>query len=86
MTMRMYADQKKWPLGKVTVTVKHEKIHGEDCIECETRVGKIDKIEREIHMESGLTDEQRTALMRIADKCRVHRTLHSDVIVTSRMV
>jgi putative redox protein len=86
MTMRMYANQKKLPLDKVTVTVKHNKIHAEDCIECETRVGKIDKIEREIHIEGELTDEQRNNLMRIADRCPVHRTLHSEVVITSRLV
>jgi len=86
MTMRMYANKKELSLDKVTVTVKHKKIHAEDCIECETREGKIDKIEREIHMEGDLTDEQRNSLMRIADKCPVHRTLHSEVVVTSRLV
>jgi len=86
MTMRMYANKKKLPLDKVTVTVKHEKIHAEDCIECETRVGKIDQIEREIHIEGDLTDEQRINLMRIADRCPVHRTLHSEVVVKSRLV
>jgi putative redox protein len=86
MTMRMYANQKKLPLDKVTVTVKHKKIHAEDCIECETREGKIDKIEREIHIEGDLTDEQRNNLMKIADRCPVHRTLHSEVVITSRLV
>jgi uncharacterized OsmC-like protein/alpha/beta superfamily hydrolase len=86
MTMRMYANKKELPLDKVTVTVKHNKIHAEDCVECETRVGKIDKIEREIHIEGDLTDEQRNNLMRIADRCPVHRTLHSEVVITSRLV
>ena len=86
MTMRMYANQKKLPLDKVTVTVKHEKIHAEDCVECETRVGKIDKIEREIQMEGDLTDEQQKRLMRIADMCPVHRTLHSEVLIKSRLL
>lgn len=86
MTMRMYANQKKLPLDKVTVTVKHNKIHAKDCIECETREGKIDKIEREIHIEGDLTDQQRNNLMRIADRCPVHRTLHSEVVITSRLV
>ena len=86
MTMRMYASKKKLPLDKVTVTVKHNKIHAEDCIECETRVVKVDKIERDIHIEGDLTDEQRNNLMRIADRCPVHRTLHSEVVITSRLV
>jgi len=86
MTMRMYANQKKLPMEKVTVTLKHKKIHAEDCVECETRVGKIDKIDREIHIEGDLTDEQRRNLMRIADRCPVHRTLNSEVVITSQLV
>jgi uncharacterized OsmC-like protein/alpha/beta superfamily hydrolase len=86
MTMRMYAEHKKLPMDKVTVTVKHGKIHASDCVECETRFGRVDRIEREIHIEGDLTDAQRDSLMKIADKCPVHRTLHSEVSVKSRLV
>ena len=86
MTMRMYAEHKKLPMDKVTVTVKHGKIHASDCVECDTRFGRVDRIEREIHIEGDLTDAQRSGLMKIADKCPVHRTLHSEVSVISRMV
>jgi len=80
-----FASALELPMDKVTVTVKHEKIHAADCAECETRVGKIDSIDREIHIEGDLTDEQRKNLMRIADKCPVHRTLHSEVVIKSRL-
>jgi uncharacterized OsmC-like protein/alpha/beta superfamily hydrolase len=86
MTMRMYAEHKKLPMDKVTVTIKHGKIHASDCVECETRFGRVDRIEREIHIEGDLTDAQRDSLMKIADKCPVHRTLHSEVSVKSRLV
>jgi len=86
MTMRMYADRKKWSIGRISVRVHHEKIHAEDCAECETRQGKIDRIEREIQVEGDLTDEQRDRLLEIADKCPVHRTLHSEIVVKSRLV
>jgi len=83
MTMRMYADRKSLPL-RVTVTLKHSKIHAEDCAECETRAGMLDQIERVIAMEGALDAEQRRKLMEIADKCPVHRTLTSEIhIVTS---
>lgn len=82
----MYADQKKWPLGKVTVKLRHEKIHAEDCAQCETETGKIDHFEREIRLEGDLTDEQRERLMQIADRCPVHRTLHSENVVETRLV
>lgn len=85
MTVRMYADQKQWPLDKVTVRLKHEKVHAQDCTECETREGKIDRIEREIELEGGLDDAQRSRLLEIANKCPVHRTLHSEVDIPTRL-
>jgi putative redox protein len=86
MTMRMYAMRKKWSIGRISVRVRHEKIHAQDCAECETTEGKVDRMEREIHIEGELTEEQRHRLLEIADICPVHRTLHSEVVVTSRLV
>ena len=84
MTMRLYADRKALPLERVTVTLKHNKIHAEDCAECETRTGMLDRIDRVIGMEGTLDAEQRAKLVEIADKCPVHRTLTSEVhIVTA---
>ena len=84
MTMRMYAARKRWPLERVTVTLHHEKIHAEDCADCETKAGKLDRIERRVAMEGDLDAEQRAKLMEIADKCPVHRTLHSEVLIETR--
>ncbi|AJG23087.1 alpha/beta fold hydrolase [Cupriavidus basilensis] len=85
MTMRMYADRKGWPLEHVAVTLRHEKIHATDSAECSTTEGKIDWIEREITMRGPLDEAQRAALMEIADKCPVHRTLHSEVVVRTHL-
>lgn len=85
MTLRMYAGQKKWPLERVTVQLRHEKIHARDCAECETREGRIDRIERTIHLNGDLDEAQRARLMEIADKCPVHRTLHSEVRIETHM-
>ena len=84
MTLRMYADQKKWPLAHVSVRLSHQKIHAQDCAECETREGKVDRIEREIEITGELDEAQRARLMEIADKCPVHRTLHSEVSIVTR--
>jgi len=86
MTLRMYADHKKWPLQRAAVTVRHDKIHAEDCADCETREGRIDQFEREITLEGDLDDEQRRRMLEIADKCPVHRTLHAEVRVQTRLV
>jgi len=86
MTLRMYAEHKNLPLDKVSVTLRHEKIHAEDCQSCETKTGKIDVIMRDIEIAGDLDEAQRAKLLEIADKCPVHRTLHSEVKVTSRLV
>jgi uncharacterized OsmC-like protein/fermentation-respiration switch protein FrsA (DUF1100 family) len=84
MTMRMYADRKSLPLERVTVTLKHSKIHAEDCAECETEAGMLDQIDRVIAMDGALDAEQRERLMEIADKCPVHRTLTSEIHIVTR--
>lgn len=84
MTLRMYADHKSLPLEHVRVTLRHGKIHARDCADCETKNGKIDRIEREIEMTGNLDEEQRARLIEIADKCPVHRTLHSEVEIVTR--
>jgi putative redox protein len=84
MTIRLYADLKKIPLDRVAVLLRHDKIHAADCAECETREGKIDRIEREVTLEGELSTEQRARLMEIADKCPVHRTLTSEIDIRTR--
>lgn len=81
MTIRMYANRKKWPLERAVVRLRHDKIHAEDCADCETGDGRIDRIERTIELTGDLDDEQRARLLEIADKCPVHRTLESEVKV-----
>jgi len=84
MTMRLYAERKSLPLERTTVTLRHSKIHAEDCAECETKAGMLDKIDRVIAMEGPLDAEQRKKLMEIADKCPVHRTLTSEIHIVTR--
>ena len=83
MTLRMYAEHKGLPLESVEVELSHGKIHASDCKECETETGRIDKIDRIIRITGKLNDEQRKRLLEIADKCPVHKTLHSEVIVNT---
>jgi len=85
MTMRMYASRKNLPLVRASVTLRHDKIHAKDCEECETKVGKIDRIAREITLEGDLDDETRAKLLEIADKCPVHRTLHGEILVETTL-
>jgi putative redox protein len=84
MTLRLYADRKSLPLERTTVTLSHNKIHAQDCAECETRDGMLDQIDLVIAMEGNLDTEQRRRLMEIADKCPVHRTLTSEIRIVTR--
>ena len=84
MTVRLYAERKGWPLDQVEVGLKHDKIHAEDCADCETKVGKLDRIERRVKLSGELDAEQRAKLLEIADKCPVHRTLHSEVLIETQ--
>jgi putative redox protein len=79
MTLRLYAERKALPLERVTVRLSHSRIHAEDCEDCETREGMLDRIDRTITFTGDLREEERKRLLEIADKCPVHRTLTSEI-------
>ncbi len=85
MTLRMYASRKKWPLESVTVSMRHSRIHAEDCEDCATGSGQLDRIDRVIQLSGALDAQQRERLLEIADRCPVHRTLHSEVSVRTTL-
>jgi len=85
MTLRMYANHKGLNLESATVRVEHDKIHAEDCEDCESGSGKIDEFRRTISLEGDLTDEVRNRMLEIADRCPVHRTLHGEIKVRSKL-
>ncbi|MBK8212067.1 MAG: alpha/beta fold hydrolase [Rhodospirillales bacterium] len=85
MTVRMYADRKGLPLERVSVTLRHGKVHAEDCADCETKQGMLDRIDREVTLQGPLDDAAKAKLLEIAEKCPVHRTLHSEVWITTTL-
>ncbi|MDJ0918461.1 MAG: alpha/beta fold hydrolase [Woeseiaceae bacterium] len=85
MTLGMYARHKKLDLRSASVTVTHDKIHAADCEDCETTSGKVDEFRRVLTLEGDLTEEQRERMVEIADRCPVHRTLHGEVKVRTRL-
>jgi putative redox protein len=84
ITLRMYADRKGWPLEGLVVQLRHSRVHAEDCADCETKTGKVDVIERRIELQGPLDSAQRQALMQIADRCPVHRTLSSEIAIRTQ--
>ena len=79
MTMRLYADRKGWTIERIRVEVAHDKIHADDCADCEARDGKIDEFRVSIDVEGALDEDQRARLIEIAGRCPVHRTLESEI-------
>lgn len=85
MTLRMYANHKKWDLQEVEVHLNHQKDYKEDISRPEEKTSKIDKIERIIHLKGQLDEKQRQRLLEIANKCPVHKTLHSEIEISSKL-
>jgi putative redox protein len=85
MTLKMYASFKKLNLRSTTVRVSHDKIHAEDCSDCESASGKIDEFRRELSFDGQLTEAEVARLLEIADRCPVHKTLHGEIKVRTTL-
>ena len=86
MTLQMYAKRKGWPLERVEVHTSYSKTHAEDCAACESTSSKIDTFHRELKLTGDLDQKQRERLVQIADKCPVHKTLHSETQVITTLI
>ncbi|HVF51938.1 MAG TPA: OsmC family protein [Pyrinomonadaceae bacterium] len=82
MTVTLYARRKGWPLERVTVELRLQRIHAKDCAECENAEdGFVHRIERRVRLEGDLDAGQQARLQEIAHKCPVHKTLISEIVV-----
>ena len=82
MTARLYAKRKGWPLERVTVRLRQQRIHVADCLECKDAAeGFIHRIERSVSFEGNLSEKQHLRLQEIAHKCPVHKTLTSPIVI-----
>jgi putative redox protein len=86
MTVAMYARRKQWALERVTVRLRHSRVHADDCAACETGETKIALIERDLELDGVLDGEQRARLLAIANRCPVHLTLTSQIDIRTRLV
>ena len=79
MTMRMYAERKGFALDRARVTLSHDRIHAEDCADCETSTGSVSRIRAQISLDGDLDVETRQRIFEIAEKCPVHKTLTGEI-------
>jgi uncharacterized OsmC-like protein len=86
MTLRLYAQRKGWPLEGVSVRLQHDRVHAQDCRDCETEHGLLDRITKQLTLEGDLTPEQRQRLAEIAERCPVQRTLQSEIVIDQTLV
>lgn len=86
MTLQMYATRKKWDLQEAKVHVDHNKDYAQDCENCEKSNAKIDVFSRKLELKGNLDEAQKQKLLEIADKCPVHKTLHSNIKVNTSLI
>jgi putative redox protein len=86
ITLRMYADRKKWPLKAVKVSLRHHRNHPADCADCDSKEVRIDMINKELELIGELTSEQITRLKEISDRCPVQKTIELGVAVETKLV
>ena len=86
MTLNFFARRENLPLEQVEVSVTHDRIHADDCTDCEKKSGKIDRFKRDISVQGDLNNEQLKLMLKIADRCPVHRTLENEITIASRLV
>lgn len=84
MTVGWYARRNKIPLEDITISLRHSRIHAQDCEECETKNGMLDRIDLDVELTGALSPEQHAKLMEVAGKCPVHRTLKSEIDIKLR--
>ncbi|HYX36144.1 MAG TPA: OsmC family protein [Oligoflexus sp.] len=86
MTVSAYARRKNWPLQSVHVQLKHAKVSLGEPVAEGGRAPQKDQIERDIQLIGELSAEQHERLLDIANRCPIHRTLTSDIIINTRLV
>ncbi len=74
ITVRMYADRKKWDVTKIRVEVASQKL--------EFKM----QFTREISLEGNLDEDQRKRLLQIANSCPVHKTLTNPIEINTSLV
>ncbi len=85
MTIRMYANHKKLNLEDIVVEIRHSRQHGVDCELCDDKNAFIELFERRIAFKGDLTEKEKERLLQIADRCPVHKTLNTKIVISTQL-
>jgi len=81
MTLSMYSQRKGISLSSVSVEYSHERIHANDCEQCDdSHQGMIDRVSSRIFIDGDFDDATRKRLQQIALRCPVHKTLEAGIV------
>lgn len=86
ITLRLYANQKKWPLEGIEVSLSHQRVHEQDCEKCEQPGHTLEEVHKELRLLGPLTAEQRQRLETISQKCPVQKTLAGGLRIVTTLV
>ncbi len=85
MTLKIYAERKKWDLQEVYAHITYSKKHSDDLMLDVDKPTRIDHLSKKLTFIGDLDESQRQRLKEIASKCPVHKTLQSEIIIDTEL-
>lgn len=78
ITMRMYADNKKWPLEAIEITLNSESLKDE--------LGQSTKIQVQVNLIGDLDEAQKTRILAIGEKCPIQKILNNPIHIETNLI
>lgn len=76
ITLRLYANHKGIAIEAVEATYEFDRVHADDCEECEDAAeGYIERIRAHVRITGTFDEAQQRRLAQIVSRCPVHKTL-----------
>ncbi|MCK0123751.1 alpha/beta fold hydrolase [Gelidibacter sp. F2691] len=86
MTLKLYAERKKWDLQEVFVYITYSKKHSEDLMQGREKPTRFDHLLKKLKFVGELDETQKSKLVEIASKCPVHKTLLNDIVIDTEVL
>ena len=86
MTLKMYAERKKWDLQEVFVYISHSRVHSNDLNVSVDKSKYLDHISKKLKFVGNLDIQQKERLKEIASRCPVHKTIASQVVFNTQII